>query len=112
MELNEFEHSDKLARAKKKVKELKGFYIHLLVYVLVNLFLMTVTIMGIMSSGASFSEALFNFGTFSTPFFWGIGLAFHAAKVFGYSPFFSKDWEQRQINKYVEEEERDANKFR
>ena len=68
--------------------------------------------MGIMSSGASFSEALFNFGTFSTPFFWGIGLAFHAAKVFGYSPFFSKDWEQRQISKYVEEEERDANKFR
>ena len=109
MELNEFEQSDKLARAQK---QLKGFYIHLLVYVLVNLFLMTVTIMGIMSSGASFSEALFNFGTFSTPFFWGIGLAFHAAKVFGYSPFFSKDWEQRQINKYVEEEERDANKFR
>ncbi|HDZ03812.1 hypothetical protein LCGC14_0218320 [marine sediment metagenome] len=112
MELNEFEQSDKLARAEKKVKELKGFYIHLLVYLLVNLFLMTVTVMGIMSSGASFSEALFNFGTFSTPFFWGIGLAFHAAKVFGYSPFFSKDWEQRQISKYVEEEERDANKFR
>ena len=39
MELNEFEQSDKLIRAQKKVKELKGFYIHLLVYVLVNLFL-------------------------------------------------------------------------
>ena len=112
MELNEFEQADKLARAEKKVKELKGFYIHLLVYVLVNLFLMTVTIMGIMSSGASFSEALFNFGTFSTPFFWGIGLAFHAAKVFGYSPFFSKDWEHRQISKYVEQDKKDAEKFR
>ncbi|MEP2057957.1 2TM domain-containing protein [Maribacter litoralis] len=112
MELNEFEQSDKLIRAQKKVKELKGFYIHLLVYVLVNLFLMTITITAIMSAGESFTEALFNIGTFSTPFFWGIGLAFHAAKVFGFNPFFSKDWEQRQISKYVEQEERDAEKFR
>ena len=112
MELNEFEQSDKLIRAQKKVKELKGFYIHLLVYVLVNLFLMTITITAIMSAGESFTEALFNIGTFSTPFFWGIGLAFHAAKVFGFNPFFSEDWEQRQISKYVEQEERDAEKFR
>ena len=65
-----------------------------------------------MSAGESFTEALFNIGTISTPFFWGIGLAFHAAKVFGFNPFFSKDREQRQISKYVEQEERDAEKFR
>ncbi len=112
MELNEFEQSDKLARAKKQVKELKGFYIHLLVYFLVNAFICTFTTIARMSSGESFSEAFFNFGTFSTPFFWGIGLAFHAAKVFNYSPFFSKDWEERQIKKFVEQEKKDADKYR
>ncbi|WP_339665434.1 2TM domain-containing protein [Maribacter arcticus] len=112
MELNEFEQSDKLARAQKQVKELKGFYIHLLVYILVNAFICTVTTMARMSSGESFSEAFFNLGTLSTPFFWGIGLAFHAAKVFNYSPFFSKDWEERQIKKFVEKEKEEADKYR
>jgi len=112
MELNEFEQNDKFLRAQKKVKELKGFYIHLTVYILVNLFIIALTVTARMGSGESLGEALLNFGTFSTPFFWGIGLAFHAAKVFSYNPFFSKEWEERQINKYVEQDKRDSEKYR
>ena len=103
--------NDKRTRAKNRVAQLKGFYIHVLVYVLVNLFVIIATVIGRMNAGESFNEAFFNFGTFATAVFWGVGLAFHAAKTFGYSPFFSKDWEERQIKKYMEEDRREAKEF-
>lgn len=112
MELNEFEQTEKLIRAKKQVKELKGFYIHLIVYLIINIFITSTTIMARMNRGETFEEAFFNFASFSTALFWGIGLVFHAAKVFNYNPFFSKDWEQRQINKYVEEDRKESEKFK
>ncbi|MDT7827882.1 2TM domain-containing protein [Pricia sp. S334] len=107
----ETNRNDKRTKARNRVAQLKGFYIHALVYVLVNLFIVVASIIGQMNAGESFNEALFNFGTFATPVFWGIGLAFHAAKTFGYSPFFSKDWEERQIKKYMEDDRREAEKF-
>jgi len=112
MELNEFEQTDKLVRAQKRVKDLKGFYIHLIVYILVNIFISITTIMARMNGGETFNQAFFNFGTFSTAFFWGIGLAFHGVKVFNYNPFFTKDWEKRQIEKYIEKDIKESEKFR
>lgn len=102
---------DKQLKARKRVEELKGFYIHLTVYVLVNLFIIITTVTASMSNGEGFNEAFFNFGTFATPVFWGIGLTFHAVKTFTHNPFFSKDWEERQIQKYMEEDRREAEKF-
>ena len=67
----------KQARAKKQVERLKGFYIHLAVFILVNIMVMTGAVIGNMNNGESFTEAFFNFGTFSTFFFWGIGFLFH-----------------------------------
>ncbi len=112
MELDQYQQTDKLLRAKERVKELKGFYIHLIVYVLINIFITTTTVMARMNGGENFNEAFFNFASFSTAFFWGIGLAFHAAKVFNYNPFFSKDWEERQIKKYAEQDKKESEKFR
>ncbi|TLP71251.1 2TM domain-containing protein [Maribacter sp. ACAM166] len=112
MELNEFEKSDKLLRAQKRVKKLKGFYIHLIVYLLVNIFISTTTVIARMNGGETFNEAFFNFASFSTAIFWGIGLAFHGAKVFNYNPFFSRDWEERQIRKYVDKDKKEEDKFR
>lgn len=112
MELNEYQQSDKLERAQNRVKELKGFYIHWIVYLIINILISTTTIMARMDGGETFNEAFFNFASFSTAIFWGIGLAFHAAKVFNYNPFFTKDWEERQIEKYVEQDKKEAEKFR
>lgn len=111
MELKEMNRTDKMVRAKKQVEELKGFYIHLLVYVLVNIFITAVTIISKVNDGESLGEALFSFGSFTTAFFWGIGLAFHAAKVYNFSPFFSKNWEENQIQKYIEKDKREAEKY-
>ncbi len=108
--MQEFSDGKKIARARKRVEELKGFYVHLTVYVVVNTFITTSKIIRNLENGESFNEAFFDLGTFFVWGAWGIGLGFHAAKVFGYS-LFSKDWEQRQIQKYVEEDEREADKF-
>ncbi|WP_149303421.1 2TM domain-containing protein [Pareuzebyella sediminis] len=102
---------DKKQRAKKRVEELKGFYIHSIVYVLVNLFILISTVIARTRGGEGLSDALFNFGTLATPFFWGIGLTFHAAKVFSFNPFFNKEWEERQIEKYMEEDKKNAHKY-
>ena len=44
---NNFISEDRFIRAKKRVKKIKGFYIHLIVYVLVNLFLSGIIIFGL-----------------------------------------------------------------
>lgn len=107
MEFQEQE-SEKWKRAKKRVEELKGFYIHLTVYLVINGFIMVNILIRSLGGG----DAFWHFGTFFTPFFWGIGLAFHAAKVYGYNPILGKKWEERQIRKYIEKDKRDAAKYK
>ncbi|WP_274474337.1 2TM domain-containing protein [Mangrovimonas aestuarii] len=84
-------------RAKKKVNKILGFYKHAAVYVVINLFLIALVAINT-DSEASF----WSFGTFSTAFFWGIGLAFHALGVFGSDLFFGKKWEERKIKEYMD----------
>lgn len=108
----DYNNLDKKAKAKKKVEELKGFYIHFIVYVLVNLMISVVIVVSHMQEGDSFFEAIWDFATVSTWFFWGIGVFFHALKVFSYSPFFNKEWEERQIQKYIDEDKQQSEKFR
>ncbi|MBB5269456.1 2TM domain-containing protein [Algibacter amylolyticus] len=87
-------------RAKKRVKALKGFYWHAFWYILVNIFL--IAMIAINSSSAQFWQ----FGTFSTAFFWGIGIVFHAIGVFGKNPIFSKAWEEKKIKQYMEKDKK------
>lgn len=98
-------------KARKKVEALKGFYGHLSAYLIVNTVLTAFTVIGSLNNGVSFGEAFLNFGTFSIWFFWGIGLFFHAMKVFSVNPFFGKDWEERQIQKYMKKERDEATKY-
>lgn len=102
---NEQYRNEKLERAKEKIKELKGFYIHFTVYVIVNLFILGSIVV---NSGW---DAFFNIGTYFTPFFWGLGIVGHYSKVSGSLLFFSKDWENRQIEKYMEKEKRESEDF-
>ena len=104
----EVEKQNKLERAKKRVEEIKGFYIHLAVYIVVNSFILVNIYIRTMYEGESF----WKFSTFFTLIFWGIGLAFHWAHVFNFNPLFGKKWEERQIQKYIEKDKRDAEKFK
>ncbi|QDW22961.1 2TM domain-containing protein [Flavobacterium sp. KBS0721] len=97
--------------AYKKVKKIKGFYSHLKVYIIVNLII-------IFSSlnrdffGKAFNESgLFEWHTYSTAVFWGIAILIHAFTVFGPDVFFSKDWEQKKIQKYIDKDAQNKNKW-
>lgn len=76
--------------AQKQVKRMKGFYIHAIVYVLVNIFII-------------FSNAVLDhqgFGTMDnywTAVFWGIGLVAHGCGVFVPNFIFGKRWEEQKI---------------
>ncbi len=79
--------------AEKRVKAKAKFYKHLYAYILVNTFL--------------FLTALFNgepFGTLPVILGWGIGLASHYLKVFGFpgSGVLSREWEDKEYQKELE----------
>lgn len=93
----------KYGRAQKRVEQLKGFYIHLGVYAVVNAF--------ILINIALQSNEFWQWGHFFTLLTWGIGLLIHAAITFRFNPLFTKRWEERQIQKYIEKDKKDANKF-
>lgn len=88
------DENQRYQKAKERVEELKGFYIHLIVYVLVNLFLF---VLNMLTSP--------RYLWFYWPLIgWGIGVVGHAFSVIG------KGWEDRKIKelmqKMKEEEEK------
>lgn len=99
MENLSFIEQQRFERAQKRVKKISGFYKHLMVYVLVNLFLITLQFFNLDKG-----EKFFEFSTFSTAFFWGIGLAFHAMSVFGKNIFLGSNWEEKKIQEFMEKE--------
>jgi hypothetical protein len=52
------------------------------------------------------TDDFFTFSTFSTAFFWGIGLAFHALNVFAKDIMFGRNWEEKKIKEYMDEEKK------
>ena len=91
--------------AVKKVKKLKGFYTHAIVYVVINIMVFIVN-----TQNLAPGESYFQFKNFLTAFFWGIGLLAHGMATF--VPYFilGKDWEERKI-KQLMEQERKGNKW-
>jgi hypothetical protein len=106
----EQEHS--YLKAKKRVKAIKGFYIHVSVYVITNIFLSGIIIFGLMSSGYIFLDAFSAFGVYSTWIFWGIGIFFHWLGTFGFQSLgLGKDWEDKKIRELMEKEDNRRDKF-
>lgn len=108
----DFRQEQSYIRAKKRVKEIKGFYIHLSVYIIINLMISGIIVYGLMANGNSLLEALTNFGTYSTVLFWGIGMFFHWLGVFGFKFLgIGKDWEERKIKEMMEQEDEKIKRF-
>ncbi len=92
-------------RAEKSMKELKGFYIHLFIFLSVKIFLTIGKIYRNMENGETFKEAFSDSATFGIFGLWGIILLLHFLRVFGKRIFFGKDWEKNKIEKFMQEEE-------
>ncbi|WP_269237051.1 2TM domain-containing protein [Flavobacterium flavigenum] len=107
----EFENDESFERAYKKIKRIKGFYSHLKIYLIVNAIIIFSNINRDFVGNRFDESGLFEWHTYSTAFFWGIGLLIHAFTVFGPDLFFGSDWEQKKIQKYMNKESQNTNKW-
>ena len=81
---------------RKRVKKLKGFYVHLGIYVLVNVSLIIINLL--ISPG--FFWAIF-------PLLgWGIGVGAHAVGLFGLFGMGGKAWEERKVRELMLQRQR------
>jgi len=80
-------------KAKERVEEIKGFYIHLITYILVNAVLVVVNLL-----------TSPEYYWFIWPLMgWGVGLVIHAISVFG--GLLGKSWEERKIKEIMDKDE-------
>ncbi|KPJ48407.1 histidine kinase [candidate division TA06 bacterium DG_26] len=86
---------EKLKKAKARVEELRSFYMHLVVYIVVNLFLF------LMNALTSPGKWWFYWPLFG----WGIGLVVHGFTVFAGGRILGREWEERKIREIMEKDE-------
>lgn len=89
----------KYNKARRRVKKVKGFYVHFTSWLLFSVFFIFMNL----SAGRSSFRSIF-------PLFpviaWGIGVLFHAIGVFGI-PGLGKDWEERMIEREMDRIDRE-----
>ena len=81
-------------KARAKVHEVKCFYTHLAIYML---FVPFFIFLNFRSGG--FPWAIFPIAG------WGLGILGHASEVFGWNPFFGKEWEGRKTREFLEKDD-------
>ncbi|MBP9848985.1 MAG: 2TM domain-containing protein [Flavobacterium sp.] len=94
----------KYQEALKRVKKIKGFYTHAIVYVIINIMIVIINIQNLNEG-----ETYFQFKNFMTAFFWGIGLVAHGLSVFVPNWIMGQNWEERKIKEFMAKEK--ANKW-
>lgn len=94
-------------RAKARVKEVRGFYTHFLIYIAVNIAIVFLNINGLKESESYFQPK--NFFTLSI---WGIFVLMHAGRVFLPNFMLGKNWEEKQIQKILDQEKQYHGKSR
>jgi hypothetical protein len=72
--------------ARRRVRELRAFYMHLIVFVGVNILLHVI----------NFATSPRAYWAFWPLFGWGIGLVAHALATYRWMPFAGKEWEERK----------------
>ncbi len=94
--MQDFNKENKYIRAKERVEELKKFYGNLASYVFV------IALLAVINYLTYWEYKWFLWAALG----WGIGLFFHAVKTFRWNPFFSRDWEERKIREFMDEDEK------
>lgn len=93
MEQN-FTQEQRYYKAKKKVNEIKGFYVHLVIYCLVMPVIIFINLKYVPEFYWFWFSALG----------WGMGLFFHWFGVFGFNLLgFGKNWEEKKIKEFMNE---------
>jgi len=83
-------------RARRRLVSEKGFYVHLVTYVLVIAGLFIINVL------TGHGRWWFVWPAVG----WGIGIAVHALSAFGLIGLLGRDWEERRLKELIEEERR------
>jgi hypothetical protein len=94
--MENFNNENKYIKAKERVDRLKKFYSNLLSYMVFIAFLA-----GLNYYVNEWRSPWFLWAAFG----WGIGITIHAFKVFNWLPYMNKNWEDRKIKEYMNEED-------
>ena len=114
--------SEKYKKAQRQVQQIKKFYGHLRVYIIINALLIIVKLNLFnwfkgeydWMEDPNFSGWV-SWNVLGTHILWGIGLLAHALYVFKFKsksweelkPTFIKNWEKRQLEKFLREDNKD-----
>lgn len=98
--MENFDQKFSYERAKKKAKNLRSFYFNLLSYCIVIPILIIVNV--------TFTPE-FQWFWFSM-LGWGVGVLAHAMEVFNFNPILGKNWEEKKLQQFIEEERQKQHK--
>jgi hypothetical protein len=88
---------DRYQRARRRVREIRGFYLHVAVFVAVNALLHVIDLLA--SPGV--------YWAFWPLLGWGVGLVAHGLATYRWMPVLGKEWEERKIRELMDKERRD-----
>jgi 2TM domain len=92
------EDQDAYRRARRRVREIRGLYLHVAVFVAVNILLHLI----------NFVATPKVYWAFWPLVGWGIGLLAHGLAAYRWMPFLGKDWEERKIRELMDKDRRDG----
>jgi hypothetical protein len=95
MDFNNQDKENKYLRAKERVEGIKKFYTSLIMFVVFISFLAALNYYTNEWRYMWFLWAAFG---------WGIGLFFQAVKAFRWNPFLGKNWEERKMKEFMDDE--------
>ncbi len=90
------EENEKIDRARKRVRSLRDFYGHIIIYLIINAFLLIVNLI------ISPDRLWFYWVTLG----WGVAVILNAIAVFGIGGIWGSDWEDRKIKEILEKDSR------
>lgn len=90
-------NSIRYREAARRVKKISGFYIHALVYLLVNIFIVFLHFVNV-DQDTKFQV----WEILKLPVFWGIGLAVHGMSIFLPAMILGSDWEEKKIRELMD----------
>jgi len=100
--------------AKKRVAEIKGFFRHLKIFIIINGLLYVLKkgwLLPILPGGFPQETYYFDWVNLNI-LVWGLILAVHGLTLYRHKLTFLKKWEDRQIQKYMDEEQSKSKKYK
>ncbi len=88
---------EKYRAAKAHVGEIRGFYGHLIIFVIINILLFAINII----------QGVHYLWFYWVTIFWGIGLCMHAFSVYGRPRIFGREWEEKKIKEIMDEQKKE-----